>query len=56
MVQIYQIINLKKLYLESCGDDIYVGLEINDKLLYVPQYVLYKFEPSYKPKRIKREI
>lgn len=53
---VVRIVNDKKLYLEACGNDIYVGLEIDGKLLYLPQYVLYKFQPNYKPKLIKREV
>lgn len=53
---VVRIVNDKILYLESCNNDIYVGLDIDGKLLYLPQYVLYKFEPDYKPKRIKRKV
>jgi hypothetical protein len=54
--KVVKIVNDKKLYLQRCEHDTYVGLEIDGKLLYLPYYVLYKFEPNYKPKKIKRSI
>lgn len=54
--KIFRVINSEELYLSPCCQGIYVGLNVDGKILYLPSYVLFKIEPNYKPKYIKRSV